>query len=95
MSNKKNQVEKTCNELYRLGVVDKVEVHKHSIFILIKHEENRFEDDYVKIKEKIKRNFEKKGYIVVERGCTGYSGIHWWLEVMPMDIMEAIDNCFE
>lgn len=82
----KNNVLTVCKKLQRLKLIKNIEEHKYSIQILINCDEE-FEKDSYEVRDRIKKNFEKQGYKVHIKGT-------YWLDVVFIDIIQQIDDCF-
>lgn len=84
--NNKEKIIETCKKLQKLRFITEIEEKKYSIKFLIRTDEEHEQENY-NIRDRIKRNFEKQGYIVNILGT-------WWLEVIFIDINQMIDDCF-
>lgn len=83
---RKNNILSICEKLKELNLITTISENKYSIQILVNCDGD-FEKEYIKIRDRIRNNFEKQGYTVRIKGT-------YWLDVVFVDIIKIIDDCF-
>lgn len=83
---RKNNILSICEKLKELNLITVIYKHKYSIQILVNCDED-FKKESIKVRDRIKDNFEKQGYIVRVKGT-------YWLDIIFVDIGIIIDECF-
>lgn len=83
---RKNNILSICEKLKELNLVTHIYEHKYSIQILV-NRDGDFTKENIKVRDRIKNNFEKQGYVVRIRGT-------YWLDIVFVDITTIIDDCF-
>lgn len=77
----RNNILSVCRKLEELNLITAIHENKYSIQILVNCDEG------IKIRNIIRNNFEKQGYIVRIKGT-------YWLDIIYVDIVKIIDDCF-
>lgn len=77
----RNNILSVCRKLEKLNLITAIHESKYSIQILVNCDEG------IKIRNIIRNNFEKQGYIVRIKGT-------YWLDIIYVDIVKIIDYCF-
>ena len=83
----KDNILTVCKRLKKLGLIKTIKEHKYSIQILIRCDEEFKEDSY-KVRDRIKFNFEEQGCTVDIKGT-------YWLDIIFVDVIQRIDDCFK
>lgn len=78
---RKNNILSVCRKLKELNLITAINKNEYSIQILVNCDEG------IKIRDRIINNFEKQGYTVRVKGT-------YWLDIVFVDIMTMIDDCF-
>lgn len=77
----RNNILSVCRKLEELNLITAIHENKYSIQILVNCDEG------IKIRNIIRNNFEKQGYVVRIKGT-------YWLDIIYVDIVKIIDDCF-
>ena len=83
---RKNNILSICEKLKELNLITVIYKHKYSIQILVNCDED-FKKESIKVRDRIKDNFEKQGYTVRVKGT-------YWLDIVFVDTVTIIDDCF-
>lgn len=83
---RKNNILSICEKLKELNLITVIYKHKYSIQILVNCDED-FKKESIKVRDRIKDNFEKQGYTVRVKGT-------YWLDIIFVDTVTIIDDCF-
>ena len=83
---RKNNILSICEKLKELNLITVIYKHKYSIQILVNCDED-FKKESIKVRDRIKDNFEKQGYTVRVKGT-------YWLDIIFVDTVTIIDECF-
>lgn len=83
---RKNNIISICEKLKELNLITDIYEYKYSIQILVNCDED-FKKDSIKVRDRIRNNFKKKGYTVRVKGT-------YWLDIVFVDIITIIDDCF-
>lgn len=82
----KQEVLQICNKLKKEGLVIEIKETKYAVKCLVPIDDD-FQEDSMLIRDRIKKNFIKKGYIVNILGS-------YWVEIIFEDVKTRIDDCF-
>ena len=83
---RKNNILSICEKLKELNLITVIYKHKYSIQILVNCDED-FKKESIKVRDRIRANFEKQGYTVRVKGT-------YWLDIVFVDTVTIIDDCF-
>ena len=83
---RKNNILSICGKLKELNLITTIYEYKYSIQILVNCDED-FKKESIKVRDRIRNNFEKQGYTVRVKGT-------YWLDITFVDIITIIDDCF-
>ena len=85
MTDDRNKILNICHKLKKEELIVSIEEKDYSINILINEE--LWTNTAYEVRDRIKGNFERMGYVVKIGGT-------WWLRITYYDALGIVDNCF-